>query len=161
MESEQAEESIALQVLMQEVQQYQMLAGHKDVAGPGIVIILEGMYEENIAPVVYQRKYLIALVNELRSNGGEVVSVNGHRITARSEMALAGNHIQVNGRPIAPPYQVEAIGNVNAFQRYVTHRTFLFDLMKGEGIQSTIDYQDEIVIQRPHREKTIQFLQKR
>jgi len=161
LESERAEGSVTLQMLLQDVQQYQMLAGHKDVQGPGVVILLEGIFDENIAPVVYQRKYLITLVNELRSNGAEVISVNGHRITGRSEMALAGNHIQVNGRPIAPPYQIHAIGRVDEFKRYVAFRTFIFELMEGDGIVASIEYKDDLIITRPHREKAIQFLEVR
>lgn len=159
LELERAESNVTLQMLMQEVQIYQSLAGHQDVQGSGIRILLEGTFEDNIAPLIFQRKYLITLVNELRSNGAEVISVNDHRITARSEMTLAGSHIQVNGRPIAPPYQILAIGHVEALQRYVSHRTFIFDLMRGDGITSAIDFPEEIQITRPHREKGIQFLQ--
>ncbi len=159
METERAEENSELQRLMKEVQEYQMLAGHKSVQGPGVVILLEGIYEENIAPVVHQRKYLITLVNELRTNGAEVVSVNDHRITGRSEMTLAGNHIQVNGKPVAPPYKVKAIGAVNEFKRYVSARTFIFELMESDGIISTIVYEENMTIEEPHREKTIRFLE--
>lgn len=159
LESERAESNVTLQILMRDVQMYQMLAGHKDVQGPGIYIQLEGIFEENIAPLVYQRKYLITLVNELRSNSAEVISVNGQRITGRSEIALAGNHIQINGRPVAPPYHIRAIGNVDEFRRYVAFRTFIFELMEGDGITASIEFRDNLVIDRPHREKAIQFLQ--
>ncbi|MEN1760046.1 DUF881 domain-containing protein [Anoxynatronum sibiricum] len=161
LEGERAEGNVTLQVLMQEVQHYQMLAGHKAVVGPGITVLLEGIFEENIAPLVYQRKYLVTLVNELRSNGAEVIAVNGNRMTGRSEMALAGNHIQVNGRPVAPPYLVQAIGDQSEFKRYVAHRTFIFDLMAGDGITATIEYNESLNIDKPHREKAIQFLEVR
>lgn len=161
LERERAESNVTLQVLMQEVQHYQMLAGHKAVTGPGITVLLEGVFEENIAPLVFQRRYLVTLVNELRSNGAEVIAVNGQRITGRSEMTLAGNHIQVNGRPVAPPYLVEAIGDQSEFRRYVAHRTFIFDLMAGDGVMATVDYNDHLSIDRPHREKAIQFLEVR
>jgi uncharacterized protein YlxW (UPF0749 family) len=159
LENERAEGSLSLQILMQEVLRYRMLAGHKEVVGPGISITLEGIFEENIAQITFQRKYLITLTNELRSNGAEIISVNGHRITARSEMALAGNHIQVNGRPIAPPYYIQAIGDTEEFKRYVAHRTFIFELMEGDGITADIAYVDEIKIDKPDREKGLQFLQ--
>ncbi len=157
LENERAEGSLSLQMMMQEVQQYRMLAGHKEVYGPGISITLEGIFEDNIAQITFQRKYLITLANELRSNGAEIISVNGHRITARSEMALAGNHIQVNGRPIAPPYHIQAIGDIQEFKRYVAHRTFIFELMEGDGITADITYAEEIKIDKPHREKNLQF----
>lgn len=159
METERAEDNTELQRLLANVQEYQMMAGLRSVQGPGVVILLEGIYEENIAPMVHQRKYLITLVNELRTNGAEVVSVNDHRITGRSEMTLAGNHIQVNGKPVAPPYQVKAIGDVNEFKRYVAARTFIFEFMESDGIISTITYEENMTIAGPHREKTIHFLE--
>ncbi len=159
METERAEDNTELQRLLANVQEYQMMAGHRSVQGPGIVILLEGIYEENIAPMIHQRKYLITLVNELRTNGAEVVSINDHRITGRSEMTLAGNHIQVNGKPVAPPYQVKAIGNVNEFKRYVAARTFIFEFMESDGIISTITYEENMTIAGPHREKNIHFLE--
>jgi len=159
MEAERAAENAVLQKLMEDVQEYQMLAGHKDVQGPGAVILLEGLFEDNIAPMVHQRKYLITLINELRTNGAEVVSVNGHRITGRSEMTLAGNHIQVNGRPVAPPYEIKAIGDVNEYKRYVNARTFIFEFMESDGIVANISFEDNITIERPQREKSVRFLE--
>lgn len=159
LETERAAENTVLQELMEDVQEYQMLAGHKDVQGPGAVILLEGLFEDNIAPMVHQRKYLITLINELRTNGAEVVSVNGHRITGRSETTLAGNHIQVNGRPIAPPYEIKAIGDVNEYKRYVNARTFIFEFMESDGIVATISFEDNITIERPQREKSVRFLE--
>lgn len=159
MESERALENTELQELLYDVEQYQLLAGHKTVQGPGAVILLEGIFEENIAPMVHQKKYLITLVNELRTNGAEVISVNGHRITGRSEMTLAGNHIQVNGNSVAPPYLVKAIGNINEYRRYVNARTFIFDLMESDGIVATITFEENISIEGPRREKSIRFLE--
>ncbi len=158
-EAERAEESLAIQKLMGEIAEYQMLAGHQEVKGPGIQITLEGMFEENIAELVERKKYLVTLVNELRTHGGEVISVNDMRVTARSEMTLAGNHIQINGYPIAPPYVIKAIGSQQEFKRYVKHRTFIFDLMRGEGIVSSIEYADELIIGKPSREKAVQFME--
>lgn len=158
-EEERAEGNLAIQKLMGEISEYQMLAGHREVEGPGIQIILEGMFEENIAELVERRKYLIALVNELRTHGGEVISINDRRVTARSEMTLAGSHIQINGYPIAPPYVIRAIGNQQKFKRYVENRTFIFELMRGDGIVASLEYQDELVIGKPSREKPVQFME--
>ncbi|RQD69938.1 MAG: DUF881 domain-containing protein [Tindallia sp. MSAO_Bac2] len=158
-EMERSEGNLAIQKLMGEIAEYQMLAGHQEVKGPGIEITLEGMFEENIAELVERKKYLVTLANELRTHGGEVISINERRITARSEITLAGNHIQINGYPIAPPYVIKAIGNQNEFQRYVQHRTFIFDLMHGDGIVSKIEYKDELIIGKPAREKSVQFIE--
>lgn len=157
-EKERATESIPLSKLRTEVNQYKLLAGYTPVTGPGIIITIEGDVEENIAEIVERRKYLINLVNELKAFGGEVISVNDFRITARSEIIQAGNHIVVNGTSIAPPYVVKAIGDVNSFKRYVEYRTLLFESMMSDGIRTNADFSDEIEIRGINREKPMQFL---
>lgn len=157
-EEERATENIVLKDLKTKVDEYRMLAGNQTVVGPGIKITLESVFEENIAALVEQKKYLINLINELKMSQAEVISINDHRITSRTEVTLAGNHINVNSTSIAPPYIISAIGNVEEFERYVTYRTLLFDLMKKDGINVNIQYQEEIEIPAITKEKPIQFL---
>ncbi|SET27940.1 Uncharacterized conserved protein YlxW, UPF0749 family [Natronincola peptidivorans] len=156
-EEERATENIVLKNLKTKVNENRMLAGHEAAIGPGIKITLESTLEENIAIIVQQKKYLINLINELRMSGAEVIAVNNHRITARTEVTLAGIHINVNTMPIAPPYTIKAIGNMDGFRRYVNFRTLLFDLMQGDGIHATIEFEEEMKIPALTKEKPIQF----
>lgn len=156
-EKERATESIPLKKLRADVNQFKLLAGHLPVTGPGIIITIEGEDEINIAPVVDQKGYLLILANELRAFGAEVIAINGNRITARSEVIRAGNHININGMPISPPYVIQAIGDINSLKRYVDHRTLIFDWMSIQGIKSQVDYSEEIEIPKVTKEKPIQF----
>lgn len=158
-EEERATENIVLKDLKTKVNEYKMLAGYQMVEGPGIEITLESSFEENIAELVEQRKYLINLINELKVSGAEVISVNNHRITTRTEVTLAGDHINVNATAIAPPYIVRAIGDIEGFERYVTYRTLLFDLMQGDGINTNIQFNEEVRIPALSKEKPIQFFE--
>lgn len=157
-EEERATENIALKNLKSKVKEYKILSGYEDVSGSGIVITLESNLDENIAEIVEYKKYLISLINELRMYGAEVISVNGHRITSRSEATLAGRHININTTAIAPPYVVRAIGNEEEFKRYTDHRTLLFDLMQGDGIITKVEFSEEIVIPALTKEKPMEFL---
>ncbi|GAB6086570.1 DUF881 domain-containing protein [Alkaliphilus crotonatoxidans] len=157
-EKEWATENIILKKLKSDVNHYKMLSGHSPAVGPGVTVILEGVLEENIAPVIEGNKYLITLVNELKYFDAEVIAINGQRLTARSEIVFAGNHININGVPIAPPYQIQAIGDTKKLQRYIEHGTFIFEIMKNNGIRSTIQFEDEINIPAVVREKPIEFL---
>lgn len=158
-EEERATENIVLKDLKTKVNEYKMLAGHQMVSGPGIEITLESTFEENIAELMEQRKYLINLINELRVSGAEVISINNHRITTRTEVTLAGNHINVNATAIAPPYVIRAIGDVDGFKRYVTYRTLLFDLMQGDGVNASVQFPDEVKIPALSKEKPMQFFE--
>lgn len=157
-EKEWATENIILKKLRSDVNHYKMLAGHSSAVGPGAVITLEGMMGENIADIVETKRYLLNLVNELRFFDAEVISINDQRLTGRSEIVFAGNHINVNGHSIAPPYQLKVIGNTRALQRYIQHGTFIFDMMNADGIRTTILFQDDITIPAIQREKPIEFL---
>ncbi|KAB3530262.1 DUF881 domain-containing protein [Alkaliphilus serpentinus] len=156
-EKERATESIPLKKLRADVNQFKLLSGHMAVTGPGIIITIEGEEGVNIAPVIDDKRYLINLVNELRVFGAEVITINDNRITARSEIIRAGNHINVNGMPISPPYTVGAIGDVNALKRYVEYRTLIFSLMSNDGIESKIDFSENMEIPKVTKEKPIQF----
>ncbi|AKL94117.1 hypothetical protein CACET_c06070 [Clostridium aceticum] len=156
-EGEKATENIVLKNLRSQINEYRILAGYQDLVGPGVKITLESMLEENIALVVEQKKYLINLINELKTAGGEAISINNHRITSRSEVTLAGNHINVNMTAIAPPYTIRVIGNTEGFQRYTNHRTLLFELMEGDGISTTIEFDENIKIPALSKEKPMEF----
>ena len=158
MEKERVVESVPLQKLKGNVDEYKVIAGYTNVSGPGINIVLDSNLEENIAEIIEGRKYLINLVNELKVFGAEVISINGNRLVGRSEIALAGNHINVHGKPIAPPYVIQAIGNVDRFKRYVDHGTIIFELMESNGIKSNIKFSNNIKIPASMKEKPMQFL---
>lgn len=158
-EQEKITESIPLKKLRDEMQQYKFLAGHTAASGPGVVITIEGMLpEDNIARIVEEKRYLVNLTNELKIFGAEVLSVNNIRLSGRSEITLAGSHINVNATPVAPPYTIQAIGDNKAFKRYVEHQTFIFEFMRIDGLTVNIQYVDEINIPAIIREKPIQFL---
>ncbi len=157
-EQEKINDSIPLSKLRNEIQHYRFIAGHNAAVGPGMVITIEGMMGNNIAPLMEEKGYLMNLVNELKIFGGEVISINNVRLTARSEITLAGSHINVNTMPVAPPYVIKVIGSVSSLKRYLEHQTFIFEFMKVDGLQVSVEYLDEIIIPSITREKPIQFL---
>lgn len=158
LEKERADESVTLKKLKSTVDEYKLLAGYSSVTGPGIIIILEGSTEKNIAEIIERRRYLVNLINELRVFGSEVISINNYRIVGRSEITLAGNHININGTPIAQPYTIQAIGNKESFKRYIDKGTILFELMALDDITSNIKYSDDIKIFSLTKEKPLERL---
>lgn len=94
---------------------------YTDIKGKGITIIIDALNEDigNIANTVDYNKILINLVNELKINGGEFISINGQRINQYSAIILAGSHINVNSIPIAQPYEIKVIGDIDKLSSYV------------------------------------------
>lgn len=94
---------------------------YTDIKGKGITIIIDALNEDigNIANTVDYNKILINLVNELKINGGKFISINGQRINQYSAIILAGSHINVNSIPIAQPYEIKVIGDIDELSSYV------------------------------------------
>ena len=58
-------------------------------------------------------RILLNIVNDLKANGAKFISINNQRINKYSEIILAGNHININSTPIAQPYNIKVIGDIN------------------------------------------------
>lgn len=158
LEKERADESVSLKKLKSTVDEYKFSAGYLPVFGPGIIIVLESNIEANIAEIVEGKRYLINLINELKVFGAEVLSINNYRIVGRTEITLAGNHININGISIAQPYIIQAIGDRDSLKQYVEHGTILFELMELDGIISNIKFSDNIKIFPLTREKPYEYI---
>ncbi len=94
---------------------------YTDINGSGIVIKLDAINEDigNIANLIDYNKILVNLINEVKINGGAFISINGQRMNQYSEIVLAGNHININSVPIAQPYEIKVIGDVDKLYKYV------------------------------------------
>ncbi|MBE6021432.1 MAG: DUF881 domain-containing protein, partial [Clostridiales bacterium] len=105
-ESEATNEDTVLQEKQQEIDRYKMAAGVTDVTGKGVVVKIDdpeaqpGVAQDSV--ITYNYELLLVLVNKIREAGGEAISINDQRITAYTEISLAGNNININGVPTAP-----------------------------------------------------------
>ena len=105
------------------------LLSYTDIKGKGITIIMDSLNEDigNIANMIDYNKILINLINELKINGGEFISINGQRINQYSAIVLAGNHININSIPIAQPYEIKVIGDVDKLSSYLNEKNNYID----------------------------------
>jgi uncharacterized protein YlxW (UPF0749 family) len=98
------------------------------VSGPGLRVTLDdapppadsdpvgGATEQNQAGLVQDADVQLA-VNGLWAAGAEAISINGQRVGATTAIRQAGGAILVNFRPVAPPYDIEAVGDSEALAR--------------------------------------------
>lgn len=105
---------------------------YTDISGEGIYIEVDALNEEvgNIANLIDYNKILIKIVNELKLNGGEFISINKERINQYSEIALAGSHININSVPIAQPYKIECIGKLDELLKYIDKGSVYLESLK-------------------------------
>lgn len=153
MEKAMADEDVSFNAMLSELEKYKMAAGMVDVKGPGVVVTLDdpipvdGLEGTNNSILVYgTQEYLLKLVNRLKDGGAEAISVNEQRIISGTEISLAGNNLNINGEPTAPPYTIKAIGNPDTIASAITMRAGIVDSMKEDGLRVGISKQGEVEI---------------
>jgi uncharacterized protein YlxW (UPF0749 family) len=111
--------SSASRTLNEEMQKMKFFAGLTEAVGPGVQVTLLDSRKLPVAPAdQFQQKNLVHdfdianVVNELKATGAEAISVNGQRVVASTAVRCVGPVVHVNGVPAAPPYIVQAIGDL-------------------------------------------------
>lgn len=104
--------------------------GQEPLVGEGIIIKLEATEGQNIAYDLESSRILLKLVNNVKINGGEAISINGQTLTARSEIVLAGNHINVNNVPISQPYEIKVIGNQRSLSDFFEKNSYYKSMLE-------------------------------
>jgi uncharacterized protein YlxW (UPF0749 family) len=131
-----------LKVLTDQVKQAQFVAGLTDVTGPGVVVTLNDSkmrapanLPASLSPQI-MADYLIhdvdlqRVLNELKAGGAEAFAINGERIVTNTAVRCVGPAIQVNGIPIAPPYNVQAIGDPDTLMTVMNMQGGISDQLK-------------------------------
>jgi uncharacterized protein YlxW (UPF0749 family) len=89
--------------------------GYVPVHGPGVRI--KAASAPNAVPNDEIRdEDLALLVDGLWTAGAEAIAINDQRIVALGGIRNTNRAIHVNGRPLTPPYVIEAIGNSGTLQ---------------------------------------------
>lgn len=147
--------------LLERVQLLGLLAGTSAVTGPGAVYTLDDSLasqepvpgdprtDEEIAKGKVFDVDLQQVTNGLWAAGAEAISINGHRLTSTSAIRGAGDAILVDLRPLARPYEVQAVGDPSrmqtAFARSDAGR-YLSSLEQNNGVQVSIRGADDLLL---------------
>lgn len=108
------------------LEQARIAGGLIQLAGPGIVFRVEDAESPaDTTDALVTARDLRALVQELWLAGAEAIAVNGERVTTATAVLDIGNAILVNSAYLAPPYQVNAIGPAELYERLTGSAAFL------------------------------------
>ncbi len=138
-----------INTLTSQLERYRLLAGLKDVKGPGLIITVDD------GESYVQDTDLLTLVNELKASEAQAISINEERIVAMSEIRLAGKYIMINGRQMLPPFVVKAIADPDKLENSLRMMNGVVDYLKGWGLKVTIERADNIVIQKVRDDGTV------
>lgn len=143
-----------------ELSKVKRYAGLVPLSGPGIELSVYNKTEQAGKDATYNLRtitdaHLLKIVNELYSAGAEAIAVSGQRLTAVSEIRLAGNHINVNDVPLSPPYQIAAIGNTSTMKGRIEIKGGFVDLLSEYGISVDFKIKENITV--PAFKSTLNF----
>ena len=151
-ESSAADESILIKRINDDLDKYKKFSGLSEVMGPGIEITVDNppkeigiTYEINI---VYDYESILSLINELNAAGAEAVSVNGQRLTAISEIRMAGNNINVNSVPQSAPFIIKAIGQPETLEGAISQRFGIVSSIRDKGYLLDIKQYESLTIEK-------------
>lgn len=97
-------------------------AGMAAVSGPGLrVTLTDAPYDVKPAGVdddslIVHQQDIQAVVNALWEGGAEAMSIQGQRVIATTGIKCVGNTVVLHGIPYAPPYVIEAIGDISRME---------------------------------------------
>ncbi len=124
----------------------QARTGYGEMAGAGVRITVDDSPSGSESGAVRDTD-LALLVDALWGVGAEGIAINDQRLTALSAIRNANVAIHVNGRPLAPPYVVEAIGDPRTLQANLVNSERgqrFFALASGLGLQVDMTNQDDL-----------------
>lgn len=141
----------ANEALERELARIRRFAGLSPVSGPGVELVVQSHPEQAGPGTVHAPKditdeHLLKIVNELYSAGSEAIAINGQRVTAISEIRLAGNHININGTPLSPPYHIIAIGNASTLKSRLELKGGLAEYLSEYGISVEMQEKNEVMM---------------
>lgn len=90
-------------------------SGFVAVTGPGVRIEVDDSPSGDSLEAVRDED-LALLVDGLWGAGAEAIAINNKRLTVLSSIRNTGTAINVNSRPLSPPYVVQAIGDPGTLQ---------------------------------------------
>jgi uncharacterized protein YlxW (UPF0749 family) len=141
------DDSKAARMVNEELSKANLALGIQAATGPGIVVVLRDAKSvppeikkmpaeaqiELIKPYNIHDADVLTVINELRQAGAEAVAVNDQRVTPWTAIRCVGPTVLINNVPVAPPFEIKAIGNKD---------TMMSALLINGGARDTISEKD-------------------
>ncbi len=125
-------------------------AGLVTVTGKGIVITMEdapAKGELDIEEYIIHDNNVNDILDELKANGAQAISVNGERVVLTTKPVCAGPTIIVNESRYPPPYVIRAIGDPDILYDAIENMPQVA-FMRLTNIRIDVEKQEEITINR-------------
>jgi uncharacterized protein YlxW (UPF0749 family) len=135
-------------------------AGLTDVSGDGVSITMQDAQEPgemDISEYIIHDSDINAILNELKINGAEAISINGERILGISKLVCAGPTIFLNESRYPPPYVIKAIGDPDILYDAIEKLPGVA-IMRIYGIRIEVRKEYDMIIEKYRRYQSIDQL---
>lgn len=150
--------------LRKELEANRIVAGFRDLEGPGIRIEMEDsdQFEEgqNLNNFIIHNSDVLQIINDLKVGGAERISINGSPILWHSEIDCNGATIKVEQDIFAPPFVIEAIGDPQKLEGILKAPDGIIQLMEIWDIQIDIKKEKNIAIKGIQSVPSYKYLKK-
>jgi len=144
-----------MEELSKEYSRNEKLLGYKEVRGAGLIISLEDgkpKEDEQEGSIdswlrIIHNEDMLKLINELKLNGAEAISINGQRVTETSEVYCSWAFISINGKKLPAPFEVKAIGDEVLMEAYTKTEFNQMRIMKNRGIKVSLEKMPIIILE--------------
>lgn len=152
------------ELLMKQKQHAKSLVGKTSFRGPGLRIEISDS-DMDILPSQNPNDYIVhdqdvlRIINDLKSSGAEVISINNQMYHIGTEVKCSGATITVNGKTFAQPFIIRAIGDADILDAAIKSRdSYAYVISELFGIRIQTYKEDEIFIHASIKEQPINFL---
>lgn len=139
--------------MKEQLKDYQMLSGAKEVQGPGVIIkVKDGKYSSNDAYADKMRKILHdsdaeCIINDIRNAGAEAISLNEHRIIGSSAVRCKWAFLAFDDGSEAYPdpyFNFYAIGDPDSLEAELKKEGSYYNKLLIRGLDISIEKKDII-----------------
>ncbi len=133
-------------------------AGLVTVTGKGIVITMEDAPAKgdlDIEEYIIHDNNVNDILDELKANGAQAISINGERVVLTTKPVCAGPTIIVNESRYPPPYVIQAIGDPEILYEAIENMPQVA-FMRLTNIRIDVEKKDEITINRYRMYSTLE-----
>lgn len=121
-----------------------ILAGTTGARGPGIVLTIRDPQRQVTGPIV------LDVIQELRDAGAEVIDVGGVRVVASSFVGEDKGTLTVDGKRIARPMVITAIGPSDTMASAMTIPGGVVETVRQKGANATVAERPSVEITSLH-----------
>ncbi len=148
----------ALEVLNNELHEYEEMIGLTDVTGEGVILTLTDTPYQS-----YSYGNLVDFVNELKYAGATAISINDNRVINTTEIVeISKRYILLNGdQRISSPYIIKAIGDKKKIVETLSLKDEGYlDLYKNEGYDIKMEENDNITVNKYNKAIKLEYINK-